>query len=128
MASPVPATRQRKIRSPWGVWWLCLVTLSIYYLVWYVKVNKDIASLSDGRIHVGSGGLWFSQCVPIANWISLANTSSRLTQVQAANGLPVTTGAGMMIISSWWFWSNTRYLQRRLNDTLRALDGAKVNS
>ncbi len=99
-----------------------MVTFSIYYFVWYVKINKDVASLSGDKILVGTGGLWFSQMVPIASWISLANSSSRLTQVQASHDLPVASTGGMMILSSFWFGSHIRYLQRRVNRTIEALE------
>lgn len=113
----VSASNLVKIRSPWGVWWLSLVTFGIYYLVWYVKVNKEIARLSENTIHVGTLGLWLSQCAPIAAWISLSNTSKRLTAVQQRRSLTPTTTGGMMILSSLWFGSHQRYLQRRLNAT-----------
>lgn len=109
-----------KQRSPWGVWWLSLITFGIYYLVWYVRINKEIALMSHGQISVKTGGLWFSQIVPIACWVSLANTSQRLAQVQTMQGHPVTTSGGMTVLSSFWFGSQTRYLQRRLNTTIAA--------
>jgi uncharacterized protein DUF4234 len=31
-----------KLRHPWGVFVLALVTLGIYYLVWYFKINKEL--------------------------------------------------------------------------------------
>lgn len=122
MAESIPYSRERKIRSPWGTWWLSLITFGIYYLVWYVKINREIASLSDGKVQVGGPGLWLSQCVPIIAWVSMAATSSRLSDVRTANGLVPTTTGGMTILSSLWFGSHIRYLQRRLNRTLEELN------
>ncbi len=31
-----------KIRRPWGVFLLALVTFGIYYFVWYYKINKEL--------------------------------------------------------------------------------------
>jgi hypothetical protein len=31
-----------KIRRPWGVFLLAVVTLGVYYLVWYYKVNREL--------------------------------------------------------------------------------------
>lgn len=31
-----------KERNPLGVWALSIVTLGIYYLVWYYKINKEM--------------------------------------------------------------------------------------
>lgn len=109
-----------KYRSPWGTYLLAMVTLGVYYFVWYVKVNKEITAMS-GTAKVGAVGLVLSQCVWPFNWISLANTSGRLTALQAKHNLPPTTTAGMMILSNWWFGSNVRYTQRRLNATYRAI-------
>jgi hypothetical protein len=38
-----------KIRSLWAVALLPLVTLGIYFFVWYYKVNKEMASLGRAR-------------------------------------------------------------------------------
>jgi hypothetical protein len=38
-----------KIRSPWAVALLPIVTLGIYQLVWYYKINKEMASLGRAR-------------------------------------------------------------------------------
>lgn len=104
-----------KVRSPWSVWWLCYLTLGIYYLVWYVKLNKELARAAGPDVQVQSFGLWFSQCVPIAYWISLAHTTERLNTAQHRNGTAPTASAGMAILGTFWFISQTRYLQRRAN-------------
>jgi hypothetical protein len=110
-SQPLPV--QPKERSAWGVWWLCF--LPFYYLVWYVKINKELAALTGEK--VGTFGLWFGQCVPIVSWIGLAHTSDRINTVRAAKGLPPLPTVGMTILSSLWYGSQTRYLQRRLNTT-----------
>jgi hypothetical protein len=45
-----------KIRSPFGVFVLAIVTLGIYYLVWYFKVNREI------RDATGIGWIRSSPC------------------------------------------------------------------
>ena len=37
-----------KVRRPWGVFLLIIVTLGIYYLVWYYKTNRELASYGFG--------------------------------------------------------------------------------
>ncbi len=102
-----------KQRDPWGVWFLSF--LPFYYLVWYVKINQEMASLTGEKL--GSAGLFFGQCVPLVHWIGLSRTSARVNNIRAMHGLaPLTTG-GMTILSSFWFASQTRYLQRRINTT-----------
>jgi hypothetical protein len=100
-------------RSAWGVWFLCF--LPFYYLVWYVKINKELAAFTGEK--VGTFGLWFGQCIPIVSWIGLAHTSDRINKVRTAKGLPPLPTVGMTILSSLWYGSQTRYLQRRLNTT-----------
>lgn len=38
-----------KVRSPWAPALLPVVTLGIYWLVWYYKINKEMASLGRSR-------------------------------------------------------------------------------
>ena len=38
-----------KIRSPWAAALLPIVTLSIYYFVWYYKINREMADLGRAR-------------------------------------------------------------------------------
>lgn len=111
-----------KTRSPWAVWWLSYLTIGVYYLVWYVKLNRELARAAGPDVRVGSFGLWFSQCVPIAAWISLAHTASRLGTAQRRAGTAPTASGGMTILSSMWFGSQTRYLQRRANQLWRHLE------
>jgi len=37
-----------KVRRPWGVFLLILVTFGIYYLVWYYKTNRELADYGVG--------------------------------------------------------------------------------
>jgi hypothetical protein len=38
-----------KIRSPWAAALLPIVTLSIYYFVWYYKINREMADLGRAK-------------------------------------------------------------------------------
>jgi len=29
-------------QGAWGLWWLCLITFSIYYLIWYDRINSEL--------------------------------------------------------------------------------------
>jgi hypothetical protein len=46
----IVGTRDRaKIRNPLGVVGLSLVTLGIYWLVWYFKINNELSNLGESR-------------------------------------------------------------------------------
>jgi hypothetical protein len=114
------------MRSPWGVWGLSVLTLGVYHLVWYVRLNKDVAHAAGVDVTVGTLGLWLSQCVPIANWVSLANTARRLRIALERAGAEPSVSAGRTILASLWFGSHTRYLQRRVNELWQALEAQTV--
>src|SRR6476661_3006253 len=40
---------QAKIRSPWAAALLPIVTLGIYYFVWYYKINREMKDLGQAR-------------------------------------------------------------------------------
>jgi hypothetical protein len=114
------------MRSPWAVWGLSVVTLGVYYLVWYVRLNKDVARIAGVDVTVGTVGLWLSQCVPIANWVSLARTARRLRIALERAGAERPVSAGRTILASLWFGSQTRYLQRCANELWRTLEAQSV--
>jgi hypothetical protein len=46
----IPGTQAiAKIRSPWAAALLPIVTLSIYFFVWYYKINREMADLGRAR-------------------------------------------------------------------------------
>ena len=49
MAEVVPVGGgSAKLRNPWVVFLLILVTLGIYYLVWYYKTNRELVDYGVG--------------------------------------------------------------------------------
>jgi len=46
----IPGTQAiAKIRSPWAAALLPIVTLSVYFFVWYYKINREMADLGRAR-------------------------------------------------------------------------------
>lgn len=115
-----------KVRSPWAVWSLCVITLGVYYLVWYVRLNKEIADAAGVDVNVGTTRLWLSQCVPIANWVSLARTARRLRTALELAAAETSVSGGRTVLASLWFASHTRYLQRCANELWQALEEQAV--
>lgn len=120
-ASPQPQPAYGYAAAPivrkqgaWGLWWLCLITLGIYYYVWYHRINKELAVVL--RTPAPANGQWWNQLIPIWNLVGLGATAKRLNAAHAALGSP--TRVGLFVTWFWapgWFASQTRYLQRRLN-------------
>jgi hypothetical protein len=91
------------------------LTFGIYYLVWYYKINAELQRFAPHAVRVRPGLAVLSQFVPIVGWVSLANTAGRLKAAHASIGSPVHASGGVTVLASFWFNSQTRYLQRRLN-------------
>lgn len=126
MSSSIAMSSTGQHRSPWGVWCLSALTLGIYYLVWYVRLNKEIARVAGVDVTVGTAGLWLSQCVVIANWVSLAHTAQRLRTALERAGAEPSVSAARTVMASVWFGSHVRYLQRRANELWRTLEDRAV--
>ncbi|MDQ1744773.1 MAG: hypothetical protein QOE23_3112 [Pseudonocardiales bacterium] len=109
-------------RSAWGVWWLSGLTFGIYYLVWYYKINAELRAFAPEVVEVNPGTAVIAQLFPIFAWVSLANTSTRLNNAHRAIQSPVRVSGGVAILGTFWFNSQTRYLQRRLNSLWDAQD------
>jgi drug/metabolite transporter (DMT)-like permease len=91
--STAPSAVQRRVgktRNPWGVWLIGLVTLGVYFFVWYYKINREQRDY-DPDINVDPtlallavllGGFLF---FPIA-WVSIVRAGNRIQQAQNTAG------------------------------------------
>jgi len=86
-----------KDRSPWAVLGLMLITIGIYFLVWYYKVNREMRD-HDERIEVKPGLAVLCLFVPIVSLVSMFNTAKRLQQIQAMEGLETSCSPGLALI------------------------------
>ena len=66
-----------KDRSPTSVLGLSIITLGIYYLVWYYKVNDEIRR-HDPSIKVKPGWAVVALFVAICNLVSGYSTAARI--------------------------------------------------
>src|SRR3954465_8140001 len=85
-----------KIRSPWAAALLPIVTLGIYYFVWYYKINREMADL--GRAHGKTDELGDSPgtsllattlgaLIIVPALVSTYRTAQRIQRAQALNGI-----------------------------------------
>ena len=83
------SARRRKLRGPWAVFFLALVTLGIYYLVWYYKINRELRDAGGQEVSPGiapSPSRWVhsSSC----RRSSRSTARSDASAAQEAVGLP----------------------------------------
>jgi hypothetical protein len=112
-------------QSAWGLWWLVGLTLGIYYLVWYARINRELCAVL-GR-EVPADGKGWATIIPILNLIGLVNTAGRLNEAHARVDSPVRVSTMTTLIwAPIWFCSHTRYLQRRMNSLADAVASASA--
>src|SRR5689334_13101678 len=84
-----------KIRSPWAAALLPIVTLGIYYFVWYYKINREMRDLGKAR---GTDELGDSPgtsllattlgaLIIVPALVSTYHTAQRIQRAQALNGI-----------------------------------------
>jgi Domain of unknown function (DUF4234) len=82
------STGTAKIRHPWGVFFLALITLGIYYLYWYYQANRELSDYGVGEspflslLALFPGGL-----IIIPPFVSWWRFFGRLREAQERAGL-----------------------------------------
>jgi len=115
-----------KKQGAWGLWWLTVITCGIYYLVWYGRINNELAAVT-GQPRA-AWGTWWSQLIPVYGLIGLSRTAKRLNAAHEAAGSSVKVSPVMTWLwAPSWFGSQTRYLQRRIN-TLAEIRSASITA
>lgn len=79
-----------KIRRPWAVFFLALVTLGIYYFVWYYKINRELAEASGQDVSPGVAVLAVSLggLLIVPPFVSDYRTFRRIRAAQETAGVP----------------------------------------
>ncbi|WP_253193850.1 DUF4234 domain-containing protein, partial [Gordonia sp. i37] len=116
---PVADGEAMKKRNPIAVWiGLPLITLGIYSLVWYYKINKEMAAF-DRRKEISAVGpllvIIFLSWTVIAPIISFHNTGKRIREAQRCAGLPETCNPLLCWVLGFVFGLHTFYMQSELN-------------
>lgn len=111
--------RLGKIRRPWGVWLLTLLTLGIYLLYWWYKVNEEVREF-DERIDVQPGIAVLALIVPIASWVTLVKTAGRISRAQQSGGVRDRCSGALGILLVFLAGTYVVYYQSQLNKLWRA--------
>ena len=107
-----------KKRSPLGVWGLTIVTLTIYGLVWYFKINKEAKQyLGDESIRPGVSVLalipGFILIIP--PFVSIYRTGERIVRMQEKAGVQQQVTPALGILCYLVYSLHTAYYQSGLN-------------
>src|SRR5438045_1253713 len=115
-----------KLRSPWGIFFLALVTLGIYYLVWYYKINRELRDFGIGTspltslVAISIGGL-----IVVPPFVSIWNTLGRIAEAERRAGVPdpISQGLGLVlyVIAFFLLPVELPYMQAHLNRAWRAV-------
>jgi Domain of unknown function (DUF4234) len=74
-----------KKRNPLGVWALALVTIGIYFLVWYYKINREARDyLGDNEIRPGIAllAVTLGWLIIVPPFVSTYRTGQRIERMQ----------------------------------------------
>jgi hypothetical protein len=121
MASTVNIDNQTfKRRNPVAVWiGLPLITLGIYYFVWWYKINSEAKRfLNDDSIKPGISvlAMTLGAVIIVPPFVSIYRTTERVARMQQRAGMP---GAGanpwISILLAFVVSLNRLYLQSELN-------------
>ena len=123
-----PTGRMGKTRNIWLVWLVWpFITLGIYHLVWWFKINKEAHDL-DTNIEVSPGisvvAITLGALIIVPPFVSIFNTGERIGRMQSAAGMQVGCNGLIGLLASFLMGLHTLYYQNELNKIWAHLGGA----
>ncbi len=119
-----------KRRNPWGVFLLSIVTIGVYYLVWWYKINNELKNFgiqndpAVATLAVSLGGF-----IIVPPFVSYYKTADRIlkAQEQAGAGERIAPVLGLLLFVVVSVFA-VPYYQSQLNKAWDALaaEGAEV--
>jgi hypothetical protein len=110
--------RAGRRRNPLVVWILLpLVTLGIYSLVWYYKVNRETRDLGvEANPGVSLLAITLGAFILVPPFVSMFKTGERIAQAQRSAGVAATCSPAIgLLLWMFLFGSGTLYYQSELN-------------
>jgi hypothetical protein len=108
--------KTRNIFLVWLVW--PLITLGIYHLVWYYKVNREAREF-DERIDVRPGmavvAIALGWILIVPPFVSVYNTGERIARMQRAAGMQPTCNPWIGLILVFVLSLHPLYYQQEMN-------------
>jgi drug/metabolite transporter (DMT)-like permease len=122
MATTVVVNNQPfKRRHPLAVWiGLPLITLGIYYFVWWYKVNNEARRfLNDRSINpaLSVAAVTLGSLIIVPPFVSAYGTTQRIARMQERAGMPAGTRANpwIAVLLHFIFGAHALYMQLELN-------------
>ena len=122
MATTVVVNNQPfKRRNPLAVWiGLPLITLGIYYFVWWYKINDEAKRfLNDQSINpvLSVVAVTLGAIVIVPPFVSAYGTTQRIARMQERAGMPAGTRANpwLAVLLHFVFGAHALYMQLELN-------------
>ena len=107
-----------KKRSPLGVWGLTIITITIYGLVWYFKINREAKEyLGDESIRPGVSvlALFPGFLLIVPPFISIYRTGERIDRMQEKAGVQQQVTPALGLLTYLVYSLHTAYYQSGLN-------------
>ena len=121
-----------KTRHPLGILGLMLITIGIYFFVWYFKVNKELAAIGRARNTEECGdnpttsllAMFPGAFIIVPPYVSFFNANKRLNAAERLTGRPEGLSPLLMLVLYFVFSPVAIYLfQNNLNKVLEAHAG-----
>jgi uncharacterized membrane protein len=110
------AGKKRNIFLVWLIW--PLITLGVYFFVWYYKVNREAGDF-DSRIEVNPAvsviAVLFGWIIIVPPFVSIYRTCDRIAKMQRAAGLEATCIPVVGLLLTFVFHLESLYYQYELN-------------
>ena len=107
-----------KKRSPLGVWGLSIITIGVYYFVWYYKINDEARRyLGDETIKPGISvlAILLGWIIIVPPFISLYRTGERIQRMQLRAGVQQQISPALFLLASFLLSIHLIYGQEALN-------------
>jgi hypothetical protein len=120
--------QQYKKRSSLGVLGLSFITLSIYFFVWYYKINDEVRRFENDQTISPTRSLMamiFGWLIIVPPFIAMYNTAKHVQAMEARVGVRQTVEPALTIVLMFVFSiGNTIYIQEHMNRTWDQVTGA----
>jgi hypothetical protein len=115
-----------KIRNPFLVFLWSLVTLGIYYVVWYYKINRELRDAADVNVSpvVALVAVTIGWLVIVPPFVSWYRTFKRISDAQGAAGVTEASpilGFILYVVGVFFLPVEVIYAQDELNKLWRRI-------